>query len=76
MRTIFNLTFGVIKFTFKAIFWFIGIIFMLVLGSCPDGSDHQNLLFGGQIFHWVDECISFNPSCILLPYNQTLTLWR
>lgn len=36
MRTIFNLTFGVIKFTFKAIFWFIGIIFMLVLGSCPD----------------------------------------
>ena len=36
MRTVFNLTFGVIKFTFKAIFWFIGIIFMLVLGSCPD----------------------------------------
>lgn len=36
MRTVFNLVFGVIKFTFKAIFWFIGIIFMLVLGSCPD----------------------------------------
>ena len=36
MRTVFNLTFGVIKFTFKAIFWVIGIIFMLVLGSCPD----------------------------------------
>ena len=36
MRTIFNLFFGVIKFTFKDIFWFIGIIFMLVLGSCPD----------------------------------------
>ena len=36
MRTVFNLFFGVIKFTFKAIFWLIGIIFMLVLGSCPD----------------------------------------
>lgn len=36
MRTVFNLLFGVIKFTFKAIFWFIDIIFMLVLGSCPD----------------------------------------
>jgi hypothetical protein len=36
MRTIFNLIWGVTRFTFKAIFWFIGIIFMLVLGSCPD----------------------------------------
>ena len=36
MKTLFGILFGVLKFTFKAIFWFIGIIFMLVLGSCPD----------------------------------------
>lgn len=36
MKTLFDICFGVVKFTFKAIFWVIGLIIMLLVGSCPD----------------------------------------
>ena len=36
MKTLFDICFGVVKFTFKAIFWVIGLIIMLLIDSCPD----------------------------------------
>ncbi len=36
MRTMFNIIWGVTRFTFKIAFWFVGIILMLVVGSYPD----------------------------------------
>lgn len=36
MKTLFDICFGVFKFTFKAIFWVVGLIIMLLVGSCPD----------------------------------------
>lgn len=32
----FNIIWGVTRFTFKIAFWFVGIILMLVVGSYPD----------------------------------------
>lgn len=36
MKALFDIGFGVVKFTFKAIFWVVGLIVMLLAGSCPD----------------------------------------
>lgn len=36
MRGLFNFFWMLTKFTFKAVFWFIGILVMIVVGSYPD----------------------------------------
>jgi hypothetical protein len=36
MKALFDIVFGVVKFTFKATFWIIGVVIALLIGSCPD----------------------------------------
>jgi hypothetical protein len=36
MRTFFNITFGIVKFAFKALFAFIGIILWIVADGAPE----------------------------------------
>ena len=36
MKTLFDMIFGVVKFTFKVTFWIIGVVIALLIGSCPD----------------------------------------
>lgn len=36
MGTIINLAFSAIKFLFKSVFWIIGAVIVLMVGSCPD----------------------------------------
>jgi hypothetical protein len=36
MKALFDIVFGVVKFTFKTTFWIIGVVIALLIGSCPD----------------------------------------
>ena len=36
MKALFDIVFGVVKFTLKATFWIIGVVIALLIGSCPD----------------------------------------
>ena len=36
MKALFDIVLGVVKFTFKATFWIIGVVIALLIGSCPD----------------------------------------
>ena len=36
MKTLFDMIFGVVKFTFKVTFWIIGVVIALLIDSCPD----------------------------------------
>ena len=36
MKTLFDMIFGVVKFTFKVTFWIIGVVIALLIGSSPD----------------------------------------
>lgn len=36
MKVLFDICFAIVKFTFKATFWIIGIVIALLIGSCPD----------------------------------------
>ena len=36
MGSMLNLAFSIVKFVFKTVFWIVGILTALLIGSCPD----------------------------------------